>query len=171
MARRQQPAAEIQLELGFGNAQRGLPVAGADRMTLRDELAVEDCLALMRVALDPADDLALASVLKGPWCGLDDDDADIFPLAYDRKRGETLMSRLMAEGRFEAARAVRPVLDRADLRRDLAPFWLLRGTAEDTDSVTDLADWLAAREPATLDETDWLRFAEDTCRRLRPEEA
>ena len=64
----------------------GLPVAGADRMVLRDELAVQDCLALMRVALDPADDLSLACVLKGPWCNLDDDDADIFPLAYGRER-------------------------------------------------------------------------------------
>jgi ATP-dependent helicase/nuclease subunit A len=73
----------------------GLPVAGADRMVLRDELAVEDCLALMRVALDPADDLALASMLKGPWCNLDDDDADIFPLAHGRQR-ETLYARLMA---------------------------------------------------------------------------
>lgn len=74
----------------------GLPVAGADRMILRDELAVEDCLALMRVALDPKDDLALACVLKGPWCNLDDDDADIFPLAYGRAKGETLHKRLMA---------------------------------------------------------------------------
>jgi ATP-dependent helicase/nuclease subunit A len=64
-------------------------------MILRDELAVEDCLALMRVALDPADDLALASLLKGPWCNLDDDDADIFPLAYGRER-QTLHARLMA---------------------------------------------------------------------------
>jgi ATP-dependent helicase/nuclease subunit A len=96
--------------------REGLPVAGADRMTLRDELAVEDCLALMRVALDPADDLALACVLKGPWCGLDDDDADIFPLAYDRKRGETLRSRLMANGeaKYDAARAfVRELTARA----------------------------------------------------------
>ncbi len=73
----------------------GLPVAGADRMILRDELAVEDCLALMRVALDPADDLALACVLKGPWCNLDDDDSDIFPLAYGRAKGESLHARLM----------------------------------------------------------------------------
>jgi ATP-dependent helicase/nuclease subunit A len=72
------------------------PVAGADRMVLRDELAVEDCLALMRVALDPADDLALACVLKGPWCGLDDDDTHLFPLANGRAKGETLLSRLMA---------------------------------------------------------------------------
>jgi ATP-dependent helicase/nuclease subunit A len=84
-----------------------LPVAGADRMVLRDELVVEDCLALMRVALDPADDLALACVLKGPWCGLINDDRDIFPLAYGRAKGETLMSRLMAstEERYAAARA------------------------------------------------------------------
>ena len=84
----------------------GLPVAGADRMVLRDELAVEDCLALMRVALDPADDLALASMLKGPWCNLDDDDADIFPLAYGRQR-ETLHMRLMAstEEKYAFARA------------------------------------------------------------------
>ncbi len=76
--------------------REGFPVAGADRMILRDELAVEDCLALMRTALDPADDLALACVLKGPWCGLDDDDGDIFPLAYGRDKGETLHARLMA---------------------------------------------------------------------------
>jgi ATP-dependent helicase/nuclease subunit A len=78
----------------FKRAQ--FPVAGADRMMLRDELAVEDCLALMRVALDPGDDLALACVLKGPWCNLLDDDAHLFPLAHGRARGETLMSRLMA---------------------------------------------------------------------------
>lgn len=76
--------------------REGFPVAGADRMILRDELAVEDCLALMRTALDPADDLALACVLKGPWCDLDDDDSDIFPLAHGRGMGETLHARLMA---------------------------------------------------------------------------
>jgi ATP-dependent helicase/nuclease subunit A len=85
----------------------GLPVAGADRMVLRDELAVEDCLALMRVALDPADDLALACVLKGPWCGLEDDDEDIFPLAYGRAKYETLHDRLMASDapKYTAAKA------------------------------------------------------------------
>ena len=55
-------------------------------MVLREELAVQDCLALMQVALDPADDLSLACVLKGPWCNLTDDDNDIFPLAYGRAK-------------------------------------------------------------------------------------
>jgi ATP-dependent helicase/nuclease subunit A len=85
----------------------GLPVAGADRMVLREELAVEDCLALMRMALDPADDLSLACVLKGPWLGLDDDDADIFPLAYGRGKHETLLARLLgnSEAKYAPARA------------------------------------------------------------------
>jgi ATP-dependent helicase/nuclease subunit A len=75
--------------------REGLPVAGADRMVLRDELAVQDCLALMQVALDPADDLSLACVLKGPWCNLTSDDNDIFPLAYARG-SERLIERLFA---------------------------------------------------------------------------
>lgn len=44
----------------------GVPVAGADRMTLPDQLVVEDLLSLGRFALLPEDDLALAEVLKSP---------------------------------------------------------------------------------------------------------
>jgi ATP-dependent helicase/nuclease subunit A len=76
--------------------REGLPVAGADRITLRDEIAVEDCLALMRVALDCSDDLSVACVLKGPWLNLTDEDRDLFPLAYERGEGETLHTRVMA---------------------------------------------------------------------------
>jgi ATP-dependent helicase/nuclease subunit A len=107
--------------------REGLPVAGADRMTLRDELAVEDCLALMRVALDPADDLSLACVLKGPWCDLEDDDADIFPLAYGRER-ESLMARLMASGdaKYAPAQAfVRELTARAGLDAFAFLSWAL----------------------------------------------
>ncbi|HVZ99633.1 MAG TPA: double-strand break repair helicase AddA [Caulobacterales bacterium] len=85
--------------------RHGLPVAGADRMTLKDELAVEDCLALMRVALDPTDDLALACVLKGPWCDLDNDDQDLFPLAHGRQPGQSLYARLMADDTLNYASA------------------------------------------------------------------
>ncbi|MBL8542395.1 MAG: double-strand break repair helicase AddA [Hyphomonadaceae bacterium] len=107
----------------------GLPVAGADRMVLRDELAVEDCLALMRVALDPADDLALACVLKGPWCNLTDDDADLFPLAYGRSRGETLMARLMASSDEKHA-AARAFVTELAARRGAEPFAFLSWALE-----------------------------------------
>ncbi len=84
----------------------GLPVAGADRMTLADEIAVQDVLAAARVALDPTDDLSLAILLKSPWIGLVDDDTDIFPLAYGRKTGEHVIDRLRAtdDPRFAPAR-------------------------------------------------------------------
>jgi hypothetical protein len=80
----------------------------------------------------------------------------------------TVMSRLVAEGRSDAARAVRPVLDRPDLRRDLEPFWLLRGTPEDTAAVGELLAWLSTRDRATtIEPAEWLRFAEERCRRQR----
>jgi ATP-dependent helicase/nuclease subunit A len=66
--------------------RRNVPVAGADRLRLAEELAVQDLLALAQFALLPEDDLTLATVLKGPLVGLTDDDRHIFPLAHDRGR-------------------------------------------------------------------------------------
>src|SRR5688500_5273502 len=60
-----------------------IPVAGADRMRLVDQLAVQDLVALADVLLMPEDDLALAVVLKSPLFGLDD--GALFDLAYNRK--------------------------------------------------------------------------------------
>ncbi|MGB3627068.1 MAG: UvrD-helicase domain-containing protein, partial [Henriciella sp.] len=71
-----------------------LPVAGADRLVLLDHIGVQDCLNLIRFALFPGDDLTLAEILRGPFCGLVDDDNDLFTLAHDRRRGETLWDRL-----------------------------------------------------------------------------
>ena len=39
---------------------RGIPVAGADRLSIADYIGVQDCLNLMRFALLPARDLTLA---------------------------------------------------------------------------------------------------------------
>jgi len=61
----------------------GIPVAGADRMALTDELAVMDLLALADALLQPEDDLALAAVLKGPLIRLGED--DLFKLAFRRE--------------------------------------------------------------------------------------
>lgn len=72
-----------------------LPVAGADRLVLLDHIGVQDCLNLIRFALFPSDDLTLAEILRGPFCGLIDDDNHLFPLAYKRKN-ESLWERLQA---------------------------------------------------------------------------
>ena len=62
---------------------RGIPVAGADRMILTEQLAVMDLLALGRFLLLPEDDLNLAVVLKGPLFGFSDNE-DLFPLSFKR---------------------------------------------------------------------------------------
>ena len=62
--------------------ERGVPVAGADRLALAGELAVRDLVALGRFLLLPEDDLTLATVLKGPLFGFSED--ALFRLAYDR---------------------------------------------------------------------------------------
>lgn len=87
--------------------QAGVPVAGADRLRLLDNLGVQDCLNLIRFALQPGDDLTLAEILRGPFCGLVDDDHDLFPLAHHRAPGETLWQRLeqATEPRFQTAKA------------------------------------------------------------------
>ena len=73
--------------------RRGVPVAGADRFTLVEHLAVQDMLALGAVLLLPEDDLSLACVLKSPLIELGED--ELFELAYDRGQ-MSLMERLRA---------------------------------------------------------------------------
>jgi ATP-dependent helicase/nuclease subunit A len=73
---------------------RGVPVAGADRLVLTEQIAVQDLVALGDVLTLPADDLALAAVLKSPLLGLDDD--DLMALAHGRTG--SLWQRLHALG-------------------------------------------------------------------------
>ena len=61
---------------------QGVPVAGSDRMILTEHLAVMDLIALGRFALLPDDDLNTATVLKGPFVGLSEN--QLFDLAHGR---------------------------------------------------------------------------------------
>lgn len=96
---------------------RGIPVAGADRMVLTEQIAVMDLLALGRFALMPEDDLTLAALLKSPLVGFDEE--TLFDLAYNRSG--TLWSALSAragEAPFAATHAwLSHVLGSADRAR------------------------------------------------------
>jgi ATP-dependent helicase/nuclease subunit A len=61
---------------------RGVPVAGADRIRLTEQIAVMDLIALGRFALLPQDDLNLAALLRSPLLGLGED--ELFALAHGR---------------------------------------------------------------------------------------
>lgn len=80
-----------------------IPVAGADRMKLMGQLAVQDLVALADVFLLPEDDLALAVVLKGPFFNLDD--MALFDLAYRREGSlwAALKSKAKTDARFAEA--------------------------------------------------------------------
>jgi ATP-dependent helicase/nuclease subunit A len=60
----------------------GIAVAGADRLVLTEHIAVMDLIALADALLLPDDDLALATVLKSPLFGLDEE--ALFALAWNR---------------------------------------------------------------------------------------
>jgi len=62
---------------------RGVAVAGADRLRLTDHIAVRDLMALGRFTLLPQDDLSLAAVLKSPLFGMDEE--KLFTVAANRQ--------------------------------------------------------------------------------------
>ena len=95
--------------------QQGVEVAGVDRMVLTDQLAVMDLVALGRFLLLPDDDLTLATVLKGPLIGLDED--QLFRLAHGRAGTlwAALTERTADDPAFAAARdLLAGLLARAD---------------------------------------------------------
>lgn len=61
-----------------------VPVAGADRMKLAEQIAVLDLLALGGFCMLPEDDLTLAAVLKGPLFNFSED--DLFDLCWNRQQ-------------------------------------------------------------------------------------
>ena len=93
---------------------RGIDVAGVDRMIITEQLPVQDLLAAARFVLLPEDDLNLAAVLKGPFVGLGEE--ALFDLCHGRTRrlwGE-LRARAGERQDFAAAVAVlKPLLERA----------------------------------------------------------
>jgi ATP-dependent helicase/nuclease subunit A len=92
-----------------------VPVAGADRLKLGDEIAVMDLKALGRFALLPEDDLNLAALLRSPLVGLGEE--DLFALAH--RRTGSLWQALKAQR--DAYPGACDYLDAVRARADYAP--------------------------------------------------
>jgi ATP-dependent helicase/nuclease subunit A len=101
----------------------GVPVAGADRMKLAEQIAVLDLLALGSFCLLPEDDLTLATVLKGPLFNFSED--ELFDLCWNRQNPRVwheLLRRADEKPLWKAASAeLHKWLARADL---VTPFAL-----------------------------------------------
>ena len=96
--------------------QANIAVAGVDRMVLTEQLAVMDLMALGRFLLLPADDLTLATVLKGPLMGLTEE--ELFILAHgrdDQRLWDVLKVHAGSTSRFGEAHAwLEDLLKRTD---------------------------------------------------------
>jgi ATP-dependent helicase/nuclease subunit A len=102
-----------------------IPVGGADRLLLTEQLAVQDLVALGRFLLMPEADLTLAEVLKSPF--FDVDEEELFDLCYARDK-ETLWNRLRL--RAAASAKLRRAADRLSAwlaRADFVPPYELYG--------------------------------------------
>ncbi len=100
---------------------RGVPVAGIDRMVLTEQLAVMDLIALGAFCLLPGDDLTLATVLKSPLIGLDED--ALFRLAYGRGDASLWATLARRRGEDEAfARAHEALVAYRSAADAMAPF-------------------------------------------------
>ena len=120
--------------------RREVPVAGLDRLTLSAHLAVRDLLALMRFVLNPADDLALAHVLRSPLVGLSDEALR----AYCVGRDGALWSRVTG--------ADRAVPERALASRHLTPYEFLTEQLEVMGARVKFAERFGAEVQEVLDE-------------------
>jgi ATP-dependent helicase/nuclease subunit A len=100
--------------------REAIDVAGADRLILTEHIAIMDLLVLADALLLPDDDLALATVLKSPLFGLNDD--QLYTLAYARKARLRSVLRAKAGEDPMFASASRGLDDLAAKARVLAPF-------------------------------------------------
>jgi len=98
--------------------EKGVPVAGADRLELAKHIAVMDLVAIGRASLLPQDDLTLATALKTPVFGFDDD--DLIALAPERPGSLHAAMRASPEVRVQKAVADLDILRK--MGRALPPF-------------------------------------------------
>ena len=92
--------------------------AGADRLKLKDHLAVMDLIAVGRAALLPDDDLTLASALKSPLIGFDDDAL----MKIAARRSGSLAEALAAADEGVAVEAARRLVEWQARAKALSPF-------------------------------------------------
>ena len=129
---------------------QGVPVAGADRMVLRDQTAVKDMLALARFALTPGDDLALAEVLKSPF--FDPIDTETPKIGDDELMALARLRKSKRRGALWAALFTCDLPVFAEAREALALF---RDRADSERLYDAFASFLNARTPTG--ETRWAR--------------
>ena len=147
----------------------GVPVAGADRLKVAEQLAVKDILSLLKFLALREDDLSLAEALRSPLCGLSE--RDLFRLAHGRT-GPLRAALMRSEAHADLADMLRDLERRADFDRpyDLIDRVLVHYGArprirarlgaeadEAVDALVDLAlDYERVEPPTLTGFLDWM---------------
>ncbi|MFN3521187.1 MAG: double-strand break repair helicase AddA [Phenylobacterium sp.] len=100
--------------------QAGIPVAGADRLSLSGHIVFDDLMALARFVLFPEDDLNLAALLRSPFCDVDDE--GLYALAHRREGGLWTALNRRADERAEWRAAAQLLQAALGWARDRRPF-------------------------------------------------
>jgi ATP-dependent helicase/nuclease subunit A len=147
LVRKRQPFAPAMVSALKG---RGIRVAGADRLRLVEQIAVQDLLALGDVLCLPEDDLALAAVMKSPLFGFDDD--DLLAIAPERTGSlwQALFSHEHRTPRFR--NAVATVKRWHTLARQVSPFEFFATLLDREAMRTKMLERLGADAADGLDE-------------------
>jgi ATP-dependent helicase/nuclease subunit A len=111
---------------------RGIAVAGSDRIALTGQIAVQDLLVLGDFLTLPEDDLALATVLKGPLFNFDDD--DLLAIAHGRK-GTLWRAFLAAADSSPKLKSTSETLKRWRAKADFTPPFEFFSTLLDRDGA------------------------------------
>lgn len=108
--------------------ERNIPVAGIDRLRLLEGIGIQDLLKIAEFLLLPEDDLALATLLKGPLFNFSEE--DIFTLAYGREE-KSLWQQLQTSGAFKETLALlNDLFSKVDVLTPFAFFSFILGPLE-----------------------------------------
>lgn len=128
-----------------GLKSRGVPVAGADRLKIGQELAVRDLVSLLRFLDNELDDLSLAEALRSPVFGLSQQ--DLFTLAHGRSG--TLWDRLRGSAHVDAVEMLHDLRARVNFVR---PYELMTRVLIRYDGRKKLKARLGAECEEAIDE-------------------
>ena len=129
--------------------QRGIPVAGADRIRLTEQIAVMDLMALGRFVLQRQDDLNLAALLRSPLCGLSEE--ALYDLAQPRK-GDLWSALAAAQAKTEFAAAHAFLAEMLGLADQAPPFEFYSHALSARGGKTKLLERLGAEAADAIDE-------------------
>jgi len=163
-----------------------LPIAGADRLKLGEEMAVKDLVALLSFLATPEDDLSLAAVLRSPPFGVSEQ--ELYTLAHGRTgylweklRGLDLPAVALLKDLRDQVDYLRPydLLERVLVRHHGRHRLITRLGAEAEDAIDELLNQALAYErgavPSLTGFLSWLeadavqvkRQAEGSGQRIR----